>query len=82
VVNLLEPSGNAGHDHQAIIGLDRCIQILQVTDIFAVQVEIDKGAQVFLAVEEVLAEVGVLLHQAIHSFRDGAASDFDDGLAV
>jgi len=48
------PTGNRRDDHQRIIGIDNRIDTVTVADIFLIQVDIDKTAQL-LAIVQVLA---------------------------
>ena len=82
MIHPLEPTSDAGHDHQAIIGLDRCIQLLQVADIFAVKIKVDKWTQFVPPVEQVLAQVRMLFYQALHGFRDSVSADFNHSLVT
>lgn len=52
-------------------------EVVEESDVFAVDVDVDEAAELSLGVEEALADAGVLTFEIGDEFLDGAALGFD-----
>ncbi len=63
--------GDGRHDGNVITVFQGRRFLLQVADVFVVEIEVNEGAQFALVGVEVLAQVGMQRDERIHGFADG-----------
>jgi len=72
------PPGNRGNDGERIGGSDgRCFFGRQVAQIFVVQIQVNKGAQLSFMGKQVLAQFGMSLGQLAQGLGDGGGAYLD-----
>ena len=75
-------AGDGRHDAQRVARLHRRLLLLQVADVFVVQVHVDEVPQLALVGVEVLLQSVVPRRQVGQQFADGGAADFHGFLLV
>ena len=73
----MRAAGDAGTIEIVSPSFDRRRVLVQVADVFVVQVDVDEAAQLAFIVEELLAQVGILRGQRGQHFADGGAGELD-----
>ena len=76
------PSGDRRDDADRVAGRDRRLLLLQVADIFVVQIDVDEAAQLALLVEQMVLQPGVLLRQIGEQLAHRRAVSLDRVLLI
>jgi hypothetical protein len=76
-VHGLSPTSNGGDDADFFAGFDGGFLVLEESDVFAVDVDVDEAADVALSVQKALADAGIFLVEGGEEVADGGALDFD-----
>jgi hypothetical protein len=72
-----------GRDQEQLVGIFQgCIQTLQVDQVLFVQIQVNKGSQVAMFVDELRAQGRVLVEQAFQGFTGGTARECHDLFTV
>lgn len=74
-------AGDGGHDRDLIVGLDRRVEAIDVTDVLVLDIDVDEAADLPV-IEELLTETGVLVDQRGEDLADGRAVGVDLAGAV
>src|SRR5262249_5676877 len=75
------PPGHRGDDGQLVAVLDRRGEVVEVTDVLVVEVDVDEAAPLAV-VKKALDDAGALLAEVVEGGLHGAAADIDDRLAI
>src|ERR1700690_4542572 len=74
------PSRNRRHYRNVITVFHRGCVLLQVADVFVVEVHVDEGAELAVVVIKMTAQVGVLGDESAEGLADGRAADVNSRL--
>ena len=72
------PAGHRRDDADRVAGLERRLILLQVADVFVVDVDVDEAAQLAFVVEQMLLQAAKPRRQVCKQLADGRAVELDD----
>src|ERR1700734_1144985 len=73
-------SGDRRHNRNVITFAHRSCFLLQVTDVFIVDIQVDESAQLAFVRVKMPPHIGMLRHQCIHGFSDRGRGNLHRGL--
>src|SRR6516164_7877341 len=77
----ISASGHGGNDAQLVAFLDRRLQVVQVADVFIVEIDIDEATNLAV-VEDAASDRRMLGAKAVEGLLHARSGDLDDGLAI